>query len=86
MFILNLQLNYSRYETENKILAEEQAKVTNKGTKDESIASKGYYQYLGDDDMQYKLTYTADENGFIPQGDHLPKSIIRLLEYHRTHN
>lgn len=35
--------------------------------------------------MEYKLTYTADENGFIPQGDHLPLSIVRLLEYHKAH-
>lgn len=73
-----------RYETENKILAEEVAKVTDKGTKEESIKTNGFYQYTGPDNMQYKLTYTADENGFIPIGNHLPPAIIKSLEYQRS--
>merc|ERR1711920_330007 len=28
------------------------------------------------DDMEYALTYKADENGFVPTADHLPVSVV----------
>lgn len=32
----------------------------------------GSFSYTGPDGVQYSITYTADENGFHPQGAHLP--------------
>ena len=32
----------------------------------------GSYSYTGPDGVQYSITYTADEEGFHPQGAHLP--------------
>ncbi|XP_039759631.1 endocuticle structural glycoprotein SgAbd-2-like [Pararge aegeria] len=37
-----------------------------------SLAVTGSYSYIGDDGQTYTVTYTADENGFHPSGDHLP--------------
>ncbi|XP_069674221.1 endocuticle structural glycoprotein SgAbd-3-like [Periplaneta americana] len=34
--------------------------------------SQGSFSYVGEDGKTYTITYTADENGFIPAGDHLP--------------
>lgn len=38
----------------------------------ESESVSGSFSYTGPDGVQYSITYTADENGFHPQGAHLP--------------
>lgn len=38
----------------------------------ETQAVQGQYQYQTPDGQLIKVVYTADENGFRPQGDHLP--------------
>lgn len=38
----------------------------------ESEAVSGSFSYTGPDGVQYSITYTADEEGFHPQGAHLP--------------
>lgn len=56
----------------------------------------GYYAsgssaYYAPDGQLIQLSYTADENGFHPAGEHLPtpppvpKAILKALEYIRTH-
>ncbi|XP_069361657.1 uncharacterized protein [Maniola hyperantus] len=65
------------YETENGIWAEENGVATN------GVNAKGAFFYIGDDGVQYSMSYTADENGFVPQGDHIPgipEEILRALE------
>lgn len=34
--------------------------------------AQGEFSYNGDDGRNYAITYIADENGYQPQGDHLP--------------
>ncbi|XP_018571579.1 endocuticle structural glycoprotein SgAbd-8-like [Anoplophora glabripennis] len=77
--------NYA-YETSNQIFVEEQG-----FSKDpETQIKQGQYQYTSPDGQIIKLVYTADENGFQPQGEHLPTpppippAIQRLLDYQRS--
>ncbi|KAJ8954059.1 hypothetical protein NQ318_004364 [Aromia moschata] len=58
--------NYA-YETGDGISAQEQGDATGDGTK-----TQGGYSYTAPDGQQIHIQYAADENGFQPQGDHLP--------------
>ncbi|CAH0558135.1 unnamed protein product [Brassicogethes aeneus] len=62
------------YETSNGISAQEQATLNNAGSENEAIAVRGSYSFTGPDGVVYTVNYIADENGFQPQGDHLPKA------------
>ena len=68
------------FETSNGIRADAQGVATN------GVQSQGSFAYKGDDGQDYSITYTADENGFVPQGAHLPtpppipEEILKSLE------
>lgn len=68
------------FETSNGISAEESGVATN------GVQAQGGYSYSDDDGQTYRITYTADENGYVPQGDHLPtphpipEEILRSIE------
>ncbi|VVC98222.1 unnamed protein product [Leptidea sinapis] len=77
------------YETGNEIIAEESGYVKNfgKGEGEEVQVAEGKFSYKSPDGTPISLSYIADENGFQPQGDHLPTpppippAIQRALEY-----
>ncbi|XP_023704721.1 endocuticle structural glycoprotein SgAbd-2 isoform X2 [Cryptotermes secundus] len=80
------------YETANEIQAQEEGYVKNLGNPEqETQFAQGGYQYTAPDGTRISLTYTADENGFVPQGAHLPtpppipEAIQRALEYIAAH-
>ncbi|ENN78644.1 hypothetical protein HUJ04_002900 [Dendroctonus ponderosae] len=60
------------FETSNGISQQEQGTLQNAGSENESIAVRGSFTYTGADGVVYTVTYIADENGFQPQGAHLP--------------
>ncbi|XP_037937876.1 larval cuticle protein 65Ag1-like [Teleopsis dalmanni] len=51
---------------------QEEGQLKNIGTDDEAISVHGSYSYVGDDGVTYQVNYVADENGFQPQGAHIP--------------
>lgn len=53
-----------RYETENGILAEETGQIEKSESGKDVIRTFGFYQYIGDDNKQYRVDYVADQNGF----------------------
>nr|CAD7439246.1 unnamed protein product [Timema bartmani] len=64
------------YETANSISQSESGYLKNAGAGEgaEAQTVQGSYSYTGPDGITINLAYTADENGFQAQGDHLPKS------------
>ncbi|XP_060805664.1 pupal cuticle protein 36-like [Amyelois transitella] len=68
------------FETSNGIRADASGVATN------GVQSQGSFGYKGDDGQDYSITYTADENGYQPQGAHLPtpppipEAILKSLE------
>lgn len=62
-----LSKNRYNYETGNSITAEEQGEARGDGTR-----AHGSYSYTAPDGQHVSVTYTADENGFVAQGSHIP--------------
>jgi len=82
--------NYS-YETGNGIQAQEEGHLNNVGTDNEVVVVHGSFSYTDSDGQIYKISYVADENGFQPEGTHLPTppplspQIQRALQYIAEH-
>ncbi|XP_043269765.1 endocuticle structural glycoprotein SgAbd-8-like [Venturia canescens] len=83
--------NYA-YETENGINVQESGQpgpVNEEGQP--AVVAQGSFQYTAPDGTPISVSYVADENGFQPQGAHLPvappvpEAILRSLEYNAAH-
>lgn len=79
---------YFSYETGNGINAEEQGYLKNAGQPEqEAQVAQGQVSYTSPEGELIQLSYIADENGFQPQGAHLPTpppippQIQRALEF-----
>ncbi|XP_064542632.1 larval cuticle protein 65Ag1-like [Drosophila montana] len=60
------------WETSDGSSAQAEGQLNNIGSENESLAVRGSFSYIGDDGQTYQVNYVADENGFQPQGAHLP--------------
>ncbi|XP_071447979.1 endocuticle structural glycoprotein SgAbd-8-like [Hetaerina americana] len=79
------------YETGNGIVAEEAGFLKNAGVPEqEAQVAQGTFSYTAPDGTPITLQYIADENGFQPQGAHLPvappipEAIQRALDFLAT--
>ncbi|KAM0732568.1 Endocuticle structural glycoprotein SgAbd-1 [Formica fusca] len=78
------------YDTENGISVAETGQPKNIGP-NQIEAVRGQYSYTAPDGTPIVVTYTADENGFLPSGAHLPTpppipvAIQRALAYNAAH-
>ncbi|XP_063918066.1 endocuticle structural glycoprotein ABD-4-like [Zophobas morio] len=79
------------YETANGIAAQEQGGLKQQGSAEPSIAAQGSFSYTSPEGQPISVSYVADENGFQPQGAHLPTpppippAILRALEWIAAH-
>ncbi|XP_061715754.1 cuticle protein CP14.6-like [Cydia pomonella] len=79
------------YETSNGIIESASGIVKNPNSENAALSVNGDFSYPGDDGRTYRVTYVADENGFQPQGEHLPtpppvpELIARALAYLAAH-
>ena len=80
-----LNIPHDSFETSDGIKVEESGKVKQITPEAAGIAAQGSYSYTAPDGTVVKVTWTADENGFQPQGDHLPVApptpdhVVKLL-------
>ncbi|CAL1680318.1 unnamed protein product [Lasius platythorax] len=78
------------YDTENGISVAETGQPKNIGP-NQIEAVRGQYSYTAPDGTPIVVTYTADENGFLASGAHLPTpppipvAIQRALAYNAAH-
>ncbi|CAB3221325.1 unnamed protein product [Arctia plantaginis] len=80
------------YETGNGIAAQEQGYLKNVGPNNEGAeVAQGSFSYTSPEGIPISVTYVADENGFHPEGAHLPtpppipEAILRSLQYIESH-
>ncbi|KAJ3654486.1 hypothetical protein Zmor_013673 [Zophobas morio] len=69
----------------SKVQQDGELKTIDKENAGEAV--QGFYEYKGEDGKTYKVSYTADENGYVPQGEHIPQTpplIQRALAYLAT--
>lgn len=70
--------------------AEEKGQPYKQDDKGNVTKAEGIYYYVGPDQVKYTVTYTADDDGFKPSGEHLPTpppippAILRSLEYKKS--
>lgn len=75
------------YETENGISAQEEGRPQQVGPEEQAEQVSGSFSYTGPNGEPIALSYIANENGFQPQGSHLPtpppipEAIQRSLEF-----
>lgn len=66
-------LFYVSYETSDGVSRSEEAQLKNVGTENEALVVRGTVTWIAADGQTYTLNYVADENGFQPEGAHLPR-------------
>lgn len=62
------------FETSDGHSRQEQAEIKNAGTDDEALSVRGSFSFVGDDGQTYTVNFVADENGYQPEGAHIPKA------------
>lgn len=71
-YICNRILLYYRLSTSDGTDAQAEGQLKNIGTEQEALVVRGSFSFVADDGQTYTINYIADENGYQPQGAHLP--------------
>lgn len=74
-FVNNFIFVPSSYETSDGQSRDEEAQLKNIGTEQEAISVRGSYSFVAPDGQTYTVNFVADENGFQPEGAHIPKAL-----------
>ncbi|KAG7206512.1 hypothetical protein KM043_003857 [Ampulex compressa] len=79
------------YETSNGIRAQEEGHPNQLDAETTAMEARGDFSFTAPDGQVYRVSYVANQDGFQPQGDHLPVAppvpaqIARALEYIAAH-
>ncbi|GJQ69730.1 hypothetical protein Trydic_g22296 [Trypoxylus dichotomus] len=66
--------NYNfAYHTSDGMSREEKAELKNVGSENEALVVQGSFTYVGVDGVTYTVNYVADENGYRPSAEHIPR-------------
>ncbi|XP_072750452.1 endocuticle structural glycoprotein ABD-4-like isoform X2 [Anoplolepis gracilipes] len=79
--------NYN-YNTDIGIQAQEDGHLNYVGTDQEALEARGSYSYTDNEGNIFQVSYVANENGFQPEGAHLPEIpplIKKALQYIAEH-
>jgi hypothetical protein len=63
-----------RYETSDGVSRTESAQLKEVGLENPALQVSGSYKFIAADGQEYTVNYIANENGFQPEGAHLPKA------------
>ncbi|KAK3924537.1 Endocuticle structural glycoprotein SgAbd-1 [Frankliniella fusca] len=80
--------HHSSFQTGDGVSRSEQGVQKQLGPNDQGEAIQGQVSWTDNDGVSHSLTYTADENGYQPQGDlvpAIPAAIQRALEWNAAH-
>lgn len=82
---------FSSYESGDGSKAEQHGELKTVEKDKEGEAVQGSYEYTAPDGQKVQVSYTADENGYVAQGDviptspPLPESVARALKFIEEH-
>lgn len=63
---------FCRYEQSDGVSRSEEAVLKNVGTEQESIEVRGSVTWTAPDGQVFTLNFVSDENGYRPEGAHIP--------------
>lgn len=72
--VIKFKFSIISFETSDGVSRSETGELKNAGTEDEAIVVRGTIKWVADDGQEYSLNFVADENGYQPEGAHLPKA------------
>lgn len=73
---LKWKIVFFRVHTSNGIAQSESAQLKQlPGAESPSYSKQGQFSYTGADGVVYTVKYVADENGYQPEGAHIPKAL-----------
>lgn len=75
IFLSHFPFHSLSVETSDGKSHQEEGQLKHLGPDQDALAVRGFYTYLGDDGQTYTVNYVADENGYQPEGAHLPRAV-----------